>query len=322
MNEASAALGGYFGLELGRGRGLAWWPRAQRFESARAALQAYLQNRRPSAVRVPWFACGAIAEAVHAAGVPVRRYALDAGLGVERGLVLEDGEILVVIDYFGVCGSNVADALRRFGSGHVVVDAAQSLFHVPEAGAVTMFSPRKFVGVPDGGALLSPTAVAAAHADEEGSRRRCEHLLRRLAGDPEGGLADYRRAEASLAAGQPRAMSQLTARLIGSIDFDAVAERRRANFDTLHRRLPSPLRERGDGVPLCYPVRVGGAAAVREALAKQRIYCPAYWPDSERGDDPVAAMLLDEVVYLPCDQRYGAEDMHRLADSLERATGD
>ena len=97
--------------------------------------------------------------------------------------------------------------------------------------------------------------------------------------------------------------------------------------------LPSSVSERladagkytfplpADGVPLCFAVVGVDADAVRKRLFERRIFTPAYWTDV-RARERLSAweqLLCDRTVFLPCDQRYGQDEMIRLADAFKKA---
>ena len=324
------SMGGYPALERSAGhrRGLDWRAAATAFQSARAAMAAALRQRAPTAVWLPHHVCGAVDDAMAQAGTRVRRYMLADDLGPPESLELAAGEWLVCVDYFGFSGTGIERALARYGSSRVLVDASLALFRSPGQAGATVFSARKFVGVPDGGWLVAPgPAPPVLAADEAASRRRCRHLLLRRAGKAEDGYPHFLEAEKSLGDCSPRAMSALTERLLDRIDFDAVAERRVRNHAALAQALATfglrTLLLQASAVPLyCLLVEVD-APRLREALLARRIYTPRYWPDAvPPAEDTVATALRDRTLYLPCDQRYDENDMLRLASAVATALGE
>jgi hypothetical protein len=141
-------------------------------------------------------------------------------------------------------------------------------------------------------------------------------LLKRLAGSPEQGYADYQFAEKSLENCEPRGMSKLTERILMSIDYEKVKTRRYENFFFLHERLGNnnlfELDEASIDVPLCYPYLVEDPD-LRIRLIENRIFIPSYWPDaiaSKVGMHEITNNLLP----LPIDQRYGVPEMEKIVD--------
>jgi hypothetical protein len=114
-------------------------------------------------------------------------------------------------------------------------------------------------------------------------------------------------------------MSALTHSLLASLDYPRIAAARKRNFDQLHAFFgkENGLELDGEAVsaPMCYPF-LAPRAGFSEYLIRNRIFVPRYWP--EVGAHPgqeVEKHLVDHIVPLPCDQRYGDEEMRRLAQA-------
>lgn len=313
------AIGGYPPLELASMR-TTWYPHALRFQSARAAFVALLRAGRPTAVWMPWYICDSMVESLMFCDIPIKRYALDEYLNVANATPAA-GEWLLYVNYFGVCSRHVHTLLKRLPRNRIVIDNAQAFFSPPSDCLATLYSPRKFFGVPDGGYLVTQMAVAQPDKIDRGSIDRCMHLLKRLDRGAESGYADYLTAEASLHDMAPRTMSTLTQRLLDQIDYVAAHARRHANFAYLHERLHATNRfdlalSHGDA-PLCYPY-FGAPPAIRDALIRQRIYTPAYWPNV--ADDKAAPAfertLPHTTVFLPCDPRLSREQLDTVANAV------
>ncbi|MFM0130897.1 hypothetical protein [Paraburkholderia sediminicola] len=321
--EQPRAIGGYFELELPPA-GSTLHDGALRFQSSRAAFLALLRSLRPDAVWMPWYICDAMIEPLRMAGTVVKRYRLDSDLRVQS-VDLAQGEWLVYVNYFGLCEHQVDDVLSRFPGERVVIDNAQGLFAQPRDCLATLYSPRKFLGVPDGGYLVTQQRIDMPSAIDHASVQRCGHLLSRLAQDAETGYAGYAAAEESLKNQEPLQMSQLTQRMLASVDYDAVRARRVANFAFLHEKLQRhnrfTFRLSEEAVPLCYPY-FGAPSGLREALRAQRVYTPGYWPDvaTAEGVPEFERDLPDSTLFLPCDQRLTRADLapivQRILDRL------
>jgi hypothetical protein len=166
---------------------------------------------------------------------------------------------------------------------------------------------------------MTSQALDLPATEDAGSVARCTALLQRLAFGPEHALAEFQRKERELAGMAPMRMSVLTRRLLGTIDYQVVADRRKANFQFLHQHLASINElEIGDTdfVPLAYPLLLRGVP-LREKLRARGIYAAHYWPEVEAE---AAAGFESELARwlcpLPCDQRYGPADMERLVNEV------
>ncbi|MFM0740385.1 hypothetical protein PQQ51_24350 [Paraburkholderia xenovorans] len=311
------AIGGYLELELSRDR-TELHRDALRFQSARAALLALLRACRPSAIWMPWYLCESMVEPVLMAGIPIRRYEIDAQLRV-KSVTLADGEWLLYVNYFGISGRSVDDVLARFPRDRVVIDNAQAFFAAPRECAATVYSPRKFVGVPDGGYLVTNRAVPEPAEIDLTSSQRFAHLLQRIDAGAESGYADYTTAEESLKRQEPKRMSRLTQRILSSIDYADVRARRVAHFAYLHEKLGHdnafPVEPADDNVPLCYPY-LNNAGHLQAKLISKRIYTPRYWPEIAAGESvpEFEAQLARTTLFLPCDQRLSLTQLDEIAE--------
>ncbi|WP_407896935.1 hypothetical protein [Ferrigenium sp. UT5] len=318
MSEGQAPpIGGYFELEIPARREL---PHAglRYYQSARAAFLALLRAGRPTRIWMPRYICNAMLAPLENVGIEYAWYDLTDELEVGPGVRLANGEWLLYVNYFGVCGAKVDALLHRFSPAQIVLDYSQSFFSPPHGQALaTIYSPRKFFGVPDGGLLYSQIPISSPDEVDVASFARTEHLIKRLGDSPEAGYAAYQRAEESLADLEPRTMSRLSERILASVDFESVRRIRKENFKLLHNRLGDDgglLAEMDErDVPLCYPYQARDVG-LRHRLISNRIFVATYWGDAlDRLTPDRADRLVRNMFPLPIDQRYGVADMERIS---------
>jgi hypothetical protein len=319
---AKGAIGGYFELELPPAKNTVL-PEAYRFQSARAAFLALLRVARPGRVWMPHYLCDSMYAPLREAGVDYVRYSLTGQFGIAGELDLAPGDWLYYVNYFGICGEHVDRILSRYGPSNVVIDNCQAFYAPARECAATIYSPRKFFGVSDGGLLVTAFPVPLPQSFDSQSKRRAEYLIERLSDGPEAGYACYQRAEASLEQLEPQRMSPLTDRILASIDMEATKSARNRNFALLHQRLGrwnkcSIDPDHIDGA-LCYPLLVD-SPTLKERLIAEKIFVATYWKDvlTTVGNDSLEASWVSNLVPLPCDQRYGVDDMERIAEVCTR----
>lgn len=316
QHNGPASIGGYFELE----RPASHTPlpsQALRYQSARAALRALLEAGRPSALWLPGYVCDAVVQAARDAGTPLHFYSLSPDLGVPQDVAPGPGEWLLYVNYFGLCDAHSRALLARVDSSQIVLDHAQAYFSPPADCLATIYSPRKFFGLPDGGLLHTQLPMAAAHEQDDSSVDRVHHLIKRVAFDAEHGYADFQAAETQLSDTRPRRMSQLTQRLLEDADPDRSRTIRRRNFHVLHDALgmnnAMPLDIDHAEAPLCYPF-LTRRSRLRAQLVAERIFVARYWPDvlARVATDSLEADLVEHCLPLPIDQRYGQDAMQRI----------
>ena len=315
------SIGGYFDLELPRDNSSHMYDKAIYYQSARAAFRSLLQARKPKKVWLPKYICDAMLSPLIDEGIEYSWYDLDENLNVVESIVLEDDEWLLYVNYFGVCQRQVDDLLSRFPVKQIVFDFSQAFFDIPKSEALaTIYSPRKFFGVPDGGLLVTDIDVMLPSQQDDDSLLRMTHLLKRLYVKPEAGYSSYLSSEESLGESEPKQMSGLTRRLLGTIDFEKVRKKRIDNFNYLHNRLKDinlfNLDDSKVISPLCYPF-ITTNMNLRKKLIENRVFVPTYWNDAlDRVDNNWATKMIHNLLPVPLDQRYDLDDMNNLARLL------
>lgn len=321
--ESTYEIGGYFGLDLPDHGDP--FPGAIKFQSARAALRAVIEYAGIETVLLPSYICDSVIQAVVDAGAVVDTYCLDDALypkGLSR--TLPDKSVLLYVNYFGLCEANIARLLLEIPRKQLIIDNCQALFAPPTGALVCIYSPRKFIGIPDGGLLFTSGPKIEAPMDEDnGSIERMKHLLLRLAYTARDGYPDFVESEKTLRNTKPLQMSRLTKRILSSIDISRVKSRRQENFAALAKRLNEvnyyQWKLNSDSIPLCYPLILDSdTEAIRMRLIRKGIFIPTYWPETkQRVSDPsVEHRLANCCLPLPIDHRYTPRQMNYLADII------
>lgn len=316
MLSLANGIGGYLELELPPERPKIY-PEARRYQSARAAFYALLLTGRPRKVWMPMYICDSMLAPLKKAGIEFSFYSINKDFSIKDDIELSTEEWILYVNYFGVCASQQRSILQKYNPKQVIFDHSQAFYAPPLDCLATIYSPRKFFGVPDGGLLVTNLSISAPEEIDNGSVQRSLHLLKRLAGTPESGYADYQAAEKMLEDIEPRKMSILTERILSSVDYEMVRLKRNINFNILHGefREVNELKFSAQDIdgPLCYPLLLKGKKLHLE-LVKRRMYIAKYWPDvilrSKQFDTEVT--LVDSLLPLPCDQRYGVGDMSNI----------
>ncbi|WP_051862320.1 aspartate aminotransferase family protein [Ferrovum myxofaciens] len=321
MNHLREEIGGYFGLDLPEHGAL--YPQALHYQSARSAIRAVLESNGLRRVWMPGYICDSVLRAVEVTGIDISTYRLDDSLyPSDLPDTLSDGEIVLYVNYFGLCQSLVKRLQTHYLPEQLIIDNSHALFAPHNGVLATIYSPRKFAGLPDGGLLLHSPAllITAPSVEDQGSFERMRYLLLRASCSAREGYKAFQEARDSLQNLPPLAMSRLTRRLICSIDWSRVRSRRRDNFALIAewlnpfnaiRWLPTE-----EDIPLCYPLVLRGidVAAVKAQLTAQNIFTATYWPDALPRLKPgsIEATLAQDTLFLPIDQRL---DLTRV-DSL------
>ena len=174
--------------------------------------------------------------------------------------------------------------------------------------------------MPDG-AYLYTGKLLENEFEQDVSWDRMSFLTKRIDLGAESGYADFRELSASLVDQPIKLMSNLTLRLMQSIDYEVAAEQRRKNYQQLHHELEKsnlirlPLED--DAVPMVYPYMTD-REGLREHLIQNKIFVARYWPNVLECTMPVdfEYQLAYQMQPLPIDQRYGEKDMEKIISCI------
>ena len=269
--------------------------------SGRAGVYHLVKTLRPGTVWMPSYLCVTMIECITHRRETIRFYPVDGALtlsDLEWLKQVRRGDIVCVIDYFGHHSSTNVKRAARAAGAWVLEDACQALMTdgLGEEADYLLFSPRKFLGVPDGGVLvpLNGDSFAKVVLDEAPARWWLTmfgaSLLRREFDRRGGDSTDrrwfelFREADANAPQGAFAISSLSKALLFEAFDYDSIAERRRANYRVLWQQLaPIALlpKSNPEVVPLGFVVRLKTLEErdrIRHQLIAQNIYPPVHWP--------------------------------------------
>ena len=312
--RSSDPIGGYFELELPRPK--QWLhDKALLLNSGRSSLEYILRVLRPSRIHIPRFTCDVLLEPIERTGTAYCFYSITPELEVAGDISPAEGELLLYTNYFGVKDSYCRSLAQMHGN-RLVLDFSQALFSLPQVAAHTFYSPRKFVGLPDGGCLYT-SANLTADLTRDISIERYSHLIGRLDLGAEAAYDKFKANDAALVGEGLKKMSVSTERLLASIKFDRVLLTRRENFATLHQALGTSNHlkvDLPDAIgPMVYPF-LCNHSDLRITLAKNKVFAATYWPNVFKWcvEADIEWQLAANLIPLPIDQRYGTAEMERI----------
>ena len=231
-------------------------------------------------------------------------------------------EFLLYTNYFGIKEKYVDRLASRYG-GRLVVDNALALYSPARPGVASLYSPRKFSGLPDGGiAVMDADQPLPEPEERDESLPDAAFLLGCLERGPERASAACGRNERRLENAPLRKMSRLTERLMRGIDYEQARLRRMDNFLFLHERLGhlNRLSVEPDSLsaPFCYPFWTA-FPELRNVLIDERILVPLLWPEvlEQAPEGSLERKLALHLLPLPVDQRCGPQDMERVVRTVE-----
>ena len=303
-------IGGYFELELDN-RGEFIHDDGILVNTGRNALELILSNlSNASKVYLPKYTCKVILEPFQKLGIPYSFYSINIQLEIADEIVLGQDEYLLYTNYFGVKDNYVKQLVELY-SNRVIIDNAQALFSEPTT--MCFYSPRKFVGIPDGGIAYMDKPIDISEYEQDCSFDRCSHLLKRIDLGAGAGYADFKDNSSKLKNQPIKQMSKLTRVLLNAIDFKKIRSKRRENFAILHSLLGSSNKFELDTLesiacPMVYPYMTDDES-MRQRLIDNKVFVATYWPNVSEWCEcgTTEFQLARTIIPLPIDQRYTEE---------------
>ena len=293
-------------------------------------------------VLIPAYTCETVITPFEEAGWTCYYYNIKRDLRIDTEY-LEDlsdrirPALVVVHPYYGMnLNGQESDTLRRIREKgtRIVMDLTQCIFAELGDDFVDYYvgSYRKWFSIPDGAFLKSKDARFQIPRDEnvvfvtkqaDAMYLRNQYFLSEITPLKAISIRLNKLAE-SLAHHhiKPHRMSSFSKGLKLQQDEQMIEERRRDNFVFLFNHLNqssdcqfvcSDLRDLS-ATPLYFAIYVENRESLQGVLADNRVYAPILWPieNTELLISEDIKYIYQHILAIPCDQRYGIEDMERI----------
>ena len=316
------SYGGYLPLEISPSRS-----HRQRFEkklkvlslnTVNAGIPLVQQHSQKEAVYCPYYLCPNVIAVLKGCFKTVLFYNISSELVPDGDIFNDPSAAVYLVNYFGVIGKKVRHIVQAHHDCTFIVDNAHAFFEKPIArdNVYTLYSCRKFFGVPDGAYLVSTGKVQCDYSDSQGWPHS-EYLLKSLECGTNAAYSEKKEADGYLLA-HPARMSVLSRSLLGSIDYDRIRRKRKANFLVYERELGARNRIACEhrSIPYVYPFNAG--KNIKKELVDRRIYVPTLWNlPSELSGMTYEKYLSDNTIFLPLDQRYSQDDISYICFTVQ-----
>jgi len=319
------AIGGYFELELNEGFEL--HSDAIKLNSGQYALEYILKARKYSKVYLPYYICDSVLQPFKRQGVKYEFYHINELLEPAIELHPKDDEAVLYVNYFGL--KNRKAETFCYAYRNTILDFTQAFYsekvnkyNDKSIQCDTLYSCRKYFGVPDG-AYLYTDCILDEEIPQDESFDRLTFLTKRIDRSAQEAYADFHANDETIANMGMRRMSHLTEKMMQSIDYSAKANKRIHNFYVLDSALRETNRFKWGldygTVPMVYPYYVENGAQLRQHLIDNQVFCARYWPNVLEWckPDSLEYQLAEKLVCLPIDQRYGEENMNRIINIIQ-----
>lgn len=290
--------------------------------SGRTCLSYLIKTKNIKRIVLPWFCCDVVRDVCFRENINVRYFSIGEDW-LPKNVELFDDEWLYIVNYYGQLTPNTIRDLKNKYK-RIIVDNAQAYYAQPVNGCDTLYTCRKFFGVPDGGILFSDMKSIHDYPIDE-SFDRMNFVLGRF----ERGAAEFYKDAANnndiFTSEGIKQMSKLTVNLLHGVDYKIIKQNREKNFTFLHEALKNinQLNLRVPLGPYAYPLMVENGEIIRMKLIAEKIYIPCLWPNvkDDVSKNTLEYNLAANILPLPIDQRYNLDDMEYLRNKVEKCIG-
>lgn len=316
------SYGGFLPLELNKGFEYfeEYGDNVLRYNSGKAAIVDVINHVCPTKVYVPCYYCPSTTMAIIKSGCEVAFYHLTPDLIPER-IPDRKGEMVLLVDYFGVKTDAVDELAGSFHEASVLVDKCHAFFSKPvlRDRAFNIYSAKKFIGVPDGAYLI------AQDVNWKEPKRTFSHDYSGflIMAYEEGTNSAYKlKKDADLIIAQnPGGMSVLAEGILRGIDYGFIKEQRKSNYSVLQGELSTinSLSLPDVCCPYHYPLLIKEKGrALKKELVEDKIFVPTLWGDIELPfrRNKFEEEMSEDCVFLPLDQRYDEKDMKYIIGKI------
>ncbi len=310
-------IGGYFEWEFPANNGSFPHSDGVLLNSGRHSLEYILKSLGTiERLWIPYYTCDVVLQPIERLGIPYSFYRINKNFTLTEEVTLSEGEYIIYTNYFGMMDAYCEEMAKHYGN-QLILDCAQAFFAPWIEGINTFYSPRKFVGIPDGGIAYANNR-SSLELPKDHSYGKCAHLLKRHDLTPMDGYNDFKESSHKIGLSPLSSMSTLTQKMLSSLDYEAIKQRRLTNFTLLHtylavsNELQMPSLD-SFSCPMVYPYYTKDSE-LRKRLISSQVFVATYWPNviqwTLKGD--VEYDLSENIIPIPVDQRCNEEDMIRI----------
>lgn len=275
--------------------------------SGRNCLAYLIRKKNIKKIFVPKFLCASVWDVCKRENTEIVYYSVDIRF---TPLLESTDEWVYLVNYYGQITNDQIKEYKKIYP-KLIVDNVQAYFQSPVESIDTIYTCRKFFGVPDGAFLYSDIEVDDLEKDE--SFERVRFLLGRYERDASEFYGEFTEEEEKLKGYEVKKMSKLTNNLLHGIEYDLVRHKRKENFDYLNTQLRdlNKLKLITPEGPYMYPLYIENGSEIRKRLQVKKIYVPTLWSDvfDVCRKNELEYDMAKNILPIPVDQRYGIDDM-------------
>ena len=308
-------IGGYLELEELSGR--EYYPDSVPVNNARNGLLYLIKARNIRKLYIPYYLCDSISSLCKREGCSYAFYPIHEDFTPDFECSLKNSEYVYIVNYFGRLDDSKILTLK-LKYKNIILDNVQAFFQRPVVGIDTLYSCRKFFGVPDGGYVVTDIKLKE-DIPIDMSMCRMRHILGRYEGESASVFYDaFKANDDGFKTLELRMMSRLTHNLLRALDYERIKARREENYSFLADELKTlnRLPDIRPVAPYMYPFYCPNGMEIKRKLADMKIFVPTLWPNVLKCKWYLEKDYAENILPLPCDQRYGIDDMKKIVNNI------
>lgn len=281
-------------------------------------------------------------------GVEVVFYPLRSDYSIDLDFLegkIHNGDLLLYINYLDLKSDKVKehekiafiDMKEKKPDLILVDDMTQNLGDLlnceKKFADYTIMSIRKWASIPDGGLLFAKNDIdvnfdSSSNTYQELKLKAMDLKSEYLKTKDENKKQQFLKLfnEANIVLDEDRnilPISEWSRDILFSLDFESINNIRVRNAKILKENcdtVETPWGKENSG-PLYFPIFTGNQNKIQRYLASKSIYCPVLWPaiDQNINFSKFSNYVLNNMLAVPCDQRYSQDEMLFVAETINKA---
>ncbi len=307
-------IGGYLGLEKLIHH--EYYPELIAVNTGRNALLYLLKAKNIKKLYIPYFLCDSVSGICERYQYEYECYHITSDFLPIFDKELGKNEYLYIVNFYGqISNEKIMQLKSKYEN--IIVDNVQAFFQKPLPFIDTLYSCRKFFGVPDG-AYISTMSELMEELPIDVSQERMKHILGRFEGIASEYYNAFQMNDRLFESLELRQMSLLTHNILGAIDYEEVRNKRNENYAVLEKIFDrrNKLKLHTPQGPYAYPLYCEKGLGLRKKLVQNNIYIATLWPNVLENNEGLEKDYAENILPLPCDQRYSVKDMEYMASLI------
>lgn len=310
-------IGGY--IEFETYHGSLFHDEAIKLNYARYCLEYVLEKKKIKKILIPKLLCNSVADVCKKQNVEICYYSVGIDF-LPIDVQPQDDEWIYLVNYYGQLENDIIRHYKSTFGGRIILDNVQAFFRKPIEGIDTIYTCRKYFGVPDG-AFLYMGDWCDTELEQDFSSEKMSYILGRYEQDASNFYPLYVASEETISHCGKKRMSALTENILRSLDYEQIKKRRKENYDYLFEEFKgiNKLQLNKIDDAYMYPLYINEGSYIRKQLQDIKIYVPIIWPDlfARCSENELEYDMAKNILPLPIDHRYGLDDMEYVAKNVK-----